>query len=100
MSVYPPNQLLNAWSSFHEPWYVYHDTRASSNADFINPSLTNKLGLLTKKQKQISIASVTRQRLGKYFAATTNTHTTMEEFLDASNSLRSVECQRTAGDCV
>jgi hypothetical protein len=38
--------------------------------------------------------TVARQRLGKHFPATTNTHPTTEEFLNVSFSMRSVSYQR------
>jgi hypothetical protein len=38
-----------------------------------------------------------RQRLGENIIAATNTHTTIEELLDAPFSMRSVPCQRKAG---
>jgi hypothetical protein len=41
---------------------------------------------------------VARQRLGKNVTAATNTHTTIEELLDVSFSMRPVSYQREAGD--
>jgi hypothetical protein len=29
--VYPPYQILNAWTNFYETWYVYHGTSAHLN---------------------------------------------------------------------
>jgi hypothetical protein len=31
VSVYPPYQLLNAWTNISETWYVYHGTWAHLN---------------------------------------------------------------------
>jgi hypothetical protein len=42
----------------------------------------------------VSPPIVVRQRLGKHVPAVTNTHGTIEEFLDASFSMRSVLYQR------
>jgi hypothetical protein len=42
---------------------------------------------------------VARQWLGKHIPAATNTHTTLEELLDASFSMWSMSYQRKTGDC-
>jgi hypothetical protein len=42
--------------------------------------------------------TVVRQRLGKNVIAATNTHATIEEFLNASLSMQSVSYQRKVGD--
>jgi hypothetical protein len=43
---------------------------------------------------------VARQRLGKHVPATTNTHATIEEFLDASSCMRSVSNKRKLCVCM
>jgi hypothetical protein len=32
LSVYPPYQLLNAWTNLYETWYVYQSIWAQLNA--------------------------------------------------------------------
>jgi hypothetical protein len=60
-------------------------------AHFINPS---------HKSMRLYVYSpiVTRRRLRKNVTTATNTHTTLEELLDASFSVRSVLYQKKIGD--
>jgi hypothetical protein len=62
-----------------------------STACFINPSHQSVC-------LYVNPPIVVRQRLGKTDTAETNTHTTIQELLEASFCMRSVSYQRKVGD--
>jgi hypothetical protein len=77
--VYLPYQLLNAWTSLYETWFVYHGTLAHLNQSVC---------------LYVYLHTVARQQLGKNVVATMNTQTTIEEFLDVSFSMQTVSYQK------
>jgi hypothetical protein len=78
----PPPQILNAWTNLYETRYAYHATWARLN------------GVLHKSNPSVCLYAyppiVARQRLDENVNATTNSHATTEELLDAWFSMPSV----------
>jgi hypothetical protein len=86
-----PYQLLNGWTNLNETWYVisWH----------LSPSQLRTLLIPTISLcPYVYSTVVARQRHGKKVTATTNTHGTIEELLDASFSRRFVSYEKKVGD--
>jgi hypothetical protein len=81
--VYPPYQLLNALTNLYETWYVCHMSKISSNSPCI--CMCIPLFLLGKR----SVKTLPQAK---------NTLSTIQEFLNASFSMRSVSYQNKVGD--
>jgi hypothetical protein len=82
----PPQQLLNAWTSLYEIWYVYSGTWAHLNG-VLHKSLPSvsvtELSLLGEGSVKCNPSFVATLRLGNDVSSATNTHATIEEMLDA-----------------
>jgi hypothetical protein len=86
LSVNPPINFLTPQSIFIKHGMYIMTLEPNSLTYFINPS-----------HHTVSVCVppvIARQRLGKNVSAATNTHTTTEDLLDASFSMRSVSHQR------
>jgi hypothetical protein len=87
--VYPHHQVLNSWTNLYE---TYHGIWAHLNG-VLHKSLPSSLCVC-----MYILPIVARQRMGKNVTAATNTHTTIEELLDASLSMLSVSYQRKVSE--
>jgi hypothetical protein len=93
----PPHQLLNGWTNLYETLYVYHGTWAHQNC-IPHKSLPPVCVSVCVARQWLSKNPpiIARQRLGKSVTVATNTHTTMEELLDALLSMWSMYQRKQA----
>jgi hypothetical protein len=83
LSLYPPYQILNAWTNLYETWYVYHGTWAHFN------------GVLHKSLQSVCVSICVSPYRCHVTAGQTRSHGNeytqrWEELLDASFSIQSV----------
>jgi hypothetical protein len=92
----------NSWTNLlvYETRYVYHDTWAPLNCPikiFFPPVCVSACvsPIVARQRLDKSPLIVARQRLGRNVTAVMNTHTTIEELLDASFPMWPVSCQKS-----